>query len=226
MKKESLIMIGCLALGLVIMSQCKGGPGDGKPLFFQDGGNYVVDNNFIVKTAAPMSSNDIQQLITLDTAYAKLTKGTLILSHIADRLQLLHVNEIAQLDKIARLQQIEKIQKVLDFQKGCLQAAQIDWAQFGDLKTKLDGIFAKYKPATLDGNYSIYNNNIATAVASLDAKAVSTLNQLTIRGANEIDICGDYMGPKMYTNVLLHTQSLPFDQSRLSKINQILVQYK
>ena len=219
-------MIGCLALGLIIMSQCKGGEGDGKPLFFQENGNYVVDNNFIVKSAAPMSSADVQQLISLDTAYAQMTKGTAILTHIADKIHILRVNDIVQLDRIARIQQIDNIQRILDFQKGCLQVAQIDWAQFGDLKTKLDAILNKYKPATLDGNYSIYNNNIATSVATLDAKAVNTLNELTIRGANEIDICGEYMGPKAFTNVLLRTHGLPIDQARFSKINKVLAQYK
>lgn len=226
MKKESLIIIGCLALGLVIMSQCTNGAADGKPLFFQQDGNYVVDNNFIIKTAVPMSSEDVQQLISLDTSYAKLTKGTAILTHVIDKLQILRIGDIAQLDRVARIQQLDKIQKILDIQKGCLQVAQIDWAQFGDLKTKLDAILTKYKPATLDGNFSIYNNQIATKVASLDANVVSALNELTIRGANEIDICGDYMGPKTYVNVLHHTINNPFDQNRLSKVNQVLAKYK
>lgn len=226
MKKESLIMIGCLALGLIIMSQCKGGEGEGKPLFHQDNGNYVVDNNFIVKSAVPMSAQDIQQLITLDTAYAQMTKGVAILTHVSDRLNILHINQIQQLDKIVRLQQIDKIQKILDFQKGCLQVANIDWAQFGDLKVKLDAILTKYKPVTVDGNYSIYNNQIATSVGALDAKVIGTLNELTIRGANEIDICGDYMGPKTFTNVLLRTQGLPFDQARFGKVNKLLMQYR
>ncbi len=226
MKKQSLIIIGCLALGLVIMSQCKDGDGGGKPLFFQEDGNYVVDNNFIVKTAVPMSSADVQQLISLDTAYAKLTKGTAILTHIANKLQILRVAEIAQLDRIVRLQQIDRITRILDFQKGCLQVAQIDWAQYGDLKAKLDGIFAKYKPATLDGNYSIYNNNIATAVASLDAKSIGALSGITIRGADEADICGEYMGVKAFTKVLTHSVNSPFNVKSLAKVNQLLLQYK
>lgn len=226
MKKESLIIIGCLALGLIIMSQCKRGEGDGKPLFYQDNGNYVVDGNFVVKAASPMSAEDIQQLIALDTAYAKLTNGAAILTYVVNKWNLVRINEINRLDRLVRLQQIDRIQKILDFQHGCLQVAQIDWAQYGDLKNKLDAIFTKYKPATVDGNYAIYNNQIATSVAALDAKSVSTLNELTIRGADEINICGEYMGPKMFVNVLHHTQGIPFDQERLTKINSVLAQYK
>jgi len=224
MKKESLIIIGCLALGLAILSQCK--RGDGKPLFYQDNGNYVVDDNFIVKAAAPMSAEDIQQLITLDTAYAGRIKGTAMLTYIVNRLQIRHIDQIAQLDRVVRLQQIDKIQRILDFQKGCLHAAQIDWAQYGDLKVKLDGIFAKYKPALVDGNYSIYNNQIATSVLALDAKSISALDKLSIRGMNEIDICGEYLGPKQFSNVLHRNHGLPFEQERFNKVNALLVQYK
>ncbi len=89
---------------------------------------------------------------------------------------------------------------------------QIDWAQFGDLKARLDKILTKYNPATVQGNVSIVNNQIATSVAELRAEDISQLNALTVIGVDEINICGDYMGPNRYTRLIKSAKTIRPDE--------------
>lgn len=224
MKKESLILISCLAITLFTLSYCKSGV---KPLFYQEDGNYFVDNNFIVKTTAPMSSEDVQQLLSLnaDTSYAKLRRGNGFLLTLARVQQLVQINDIARLDKIARLTRFDRIQKILDIHRGCFELRQIDWAEFGDLKVKLDGILNKYKPALVNGNISITNNQIATSAVELKADDIAQLDKMTIAGVDEVDICGDYMGPNKYTRILKTAQTIKPDKGLEKSLNKILVAY-
>jgi hypothetical protein len=225
MKKGTLILISCLAMGLFVLTYCTSSK---KPLFYQEDGNYFVDNNFIVKATTAMSADDVSQLLALeaDTNYSKLTKGTCFLLTTARVGQILRTGHIATLTKIARLTRYEKITRILDIHRGCFEMQQIDWAQFGDLKAKLDAILNKYNPAMVDGNISITNNQIATSAVALKADDVAQLDKMTISGADEVDICADYMGPNKFTRILRTARSIKPDKTLQKSLDKILVTYQ
>jgi hypothetical protein len=127
---------------------------------------------------------------------------------------------------IARLTRWTQIQKILDINRGCFELQQIDWAKFGDLKSKLDGILNKYKPALVNGNVSITNNQIATSTVELKAEHIDELNKLSIQGADEINICGDYMGPNKYSRILYFSRSVAPNKDLANRLNTILNSYK
>jgi hypothetical protein len=225
MKKGTFILISFLALALFTLSYCTSSK---KPLFYQEDGNYFVDNNYIVKTAAAISADDVKQLIALDmdTSYAKLTQGAIHLIHTANVYRVLQTQQLLRIQDIARLTRINRIQKILDINRGCFETQQIDWLQYGDLKAKLDGILNKYNPALVNGNVSISNNQIATAVVELKAADIEQLDKLSIRGMDEIDICADLMGPNKYSRILRSAMTVKPDEKLTSGLNKILNTYK
>lgn len=224
MKKGTWILLGSLAVILFTLAYCK----SQKPLFYEDNGNYFVDNNFIIKKTAEISADDVKQLIELDAdpEIAKLTKGVCFLLTTVRVSTILRLNQLTKLDRVAQLTRYTQIQRILDINKGCFELQQIDWAQFGDLKARLDKILTKYNPATVQGNVSIVNNQIATSVAELRAEDISQLNALTVIGVDEINICGDYMGPNRYTRLIKSAKTIRPDEKLTQSLNKILTQYK
>ena len=93
MKKGTLILISGLALALFTLAYCKEAE---KLLFYQEDGNYFVDNNFVINNAKEMSADDVKQLLALeaDSNYAKLTRGTAMLIHYARVAQILRTNRL------------------------------------------------------------------------------------------------------------------------------------
>ena len=225
MKKGTLILISGLAIALFTLAYCKESK---KPLFHQEDGNYFVDNNFVINAVKEMSNDDVNQLIALenDSNYAKLTKGTCYLLTTARVTQLLRTNRLTTWNEIARLTRYDRISKILDINRGCFEVQQIDWAQFGDLKQKLDAILNKYNPALVNGNVSIVNNKIATSVVQLSDGHVDQLNKLTVAGVDEVDICADLMGPNKFTRILHTARSIKPNEDLKQKLNDILVTYQ
>jgi hypothetical protein len=226
MKKNTFLLVGTLAVMLFALAYCK----SQKPLFYQEDGNYFVDDNFVIAKTKQLSEADVKQLIALDadSGYLKLTQGRLhLLTTIRiSRIQrLTQISQIARLDQLARLTRYAQIQRILDINKGCFELQQIDWAAYGDLKVKLDNILNKYQPALVNGNVSIVNNQIATAAVQLSAGHISELNNITIQGADEINICGDYMGPNKFTRILKTVRTIRPDDKLNVSLQKILVQY-
>jgi hypothetical protein len=225
MKKGTFILISCLTIALFILSYCNKSK---KPLFYQEDGNYFVDNNFIVKTTAALAPDDIKQLMALDadSSIAKLTQGAAFLLNTSNVLHILQTGRITRIQDFARLTRWDRIQRILDINRGCFETQQIDWGKFGDLKAKLDGILEKYKPALVNGNISITNNQIATSVVELKADHISQLDKLSVLGADEVNICGDYMGPNRYTRILQVARSVTPSKELTNSLNKILNTYK
>ncbi|MFN4081849.1 MAG: hypothetical protein ACK4NS_13200 [Saprospiraceae bacterium] len=217
MKRNVLILTGAIAIALVVLSQCQKPQ---KPLFFNENGNYVVDNNFIIKEAKAMSAADVQALIELDAEYAKLTDGTRFICYVINRNQIQRIQKFQTAQTFDRLTRFDKIQKILDIHKGCFEVQHIDWAVAPDIKARFESIVSKYSPAMLEGgDISIQNNNIATSVAQLQAQDMQNLLSRTVIGANYVDICGDYMGVRAFTRWLTRLNNSRFD----SKLNKELV---
>jgi hypothetical protein len=190
MKKQSLLLSTFIVIGLVILSNCNNG---GKCLtFYQDNGNFVVSDNYLVQSAMPMAYADIQQLISLDTAYAKLTQGKCFLLTTTTKLQVLKSGQIRFLDKVTDRKYFDNSKYFVDLTVGCFEKQQIDWAQYGDLKVRLDAILTKYNPATINGNISITNNQIATSAKALKDTDIATLvsmSKISNAGIFGYDIC-------------------------------------
>lgn len=225
MKTRTLILIGCLVVTLFTLSYCNDSK---KPLFYSEDGNYFVDNNFIVKTTAAISADDVKKLMALDadTSMATLTRGAAFLINTSNVSHILQTSQILHIQQIDRLTRWQRIQRILDINRGCFEVQQIDWAKYGDLKARLDGILNKYKPALVNGNISISNNQIATSTIELKAEDISQLNKLSIMGADEINICGDYMGPNKYSRVLQVARSVTPSKELTISLNKILNSYK
>lgn len=224
MKRTVLILTGAIALALVVFSQCQKPQ---KPLFFNENGNYVVDNNFIVKEAKAMSAADVQALIELDAEFAKLTDGTRFICYVVNRNQIQRIQKFQQIQTLDRLTRLDKIQKILDIHKGCFEAQQIDWAAAPDMQQRFENIVSKYSPARLDdGDLSIQNNNIATAVAQLQPQDVQNLWSRTVIGANYVDICGDYMGVRAFTRWLMRVNRQGIDAKLQKDLTSTLQKYR
>ena len=228
MKKGTLILIGSLAIVLFTLSYCKDGE---KPLFYQEDGNYFVDNNFIVKSTTAMSDEDVNQLISLDTDtnYAKLTKGSAVIIHTAHTLHILQTAHILHLEQIAQLSHYDKLRIInhrvsLD-ERGANELGPDVWTRFGDLKSRLDAILNKYKPALVNGNVSIRNNQVATAVVELNAADIDQLNKMSVRGVDEINQCGEYMGPNQFTHIVQTVVRVKPDKALTKSLNKILSAY-
>lgn len=217
------MLVGMLAIVLLALAYCK----SQKPLFYQEGGNYFVDNNYVLTSTTKMSDEDVKQLIALDadSSFNRLTQGRSILLTTVRYTRLLRLNEIARLDRLVRLTRYTEINRILDINKGCFELQQIDWSTLGDLKSRLDKILNKYNPTLVNGNVSIANNQIATSAVELSAAHIDELNRMTVSGVDEVNICGDYMGPNKFTRILKTARTIKPDAELNKSLEKILVQY-
>jgi len=223
MKKGTLLIVGILAVVLLALSYCK----SQKPLFYQEDGNYFVDDNFVIAKTKPMSGEDVKELLALDadSNFTKMTQGKCYLLTTVNVARIQKLNQIAKLDNLARLTRYTQISKILDINKGCFELQQIDWSAFGDLKARLDKILNKYEPSLVNGNVSIVNNQIATSAVELNAEHIGQLNGITVAGADEVNICADYMGPNKFTRILKTARTVKPDKGLDDALQKILLQY-
>jgi hypothetical protein len=217
MKTQSFIFIGLIAFSLIAMSFYSQGKG-----LFMHNGNYVVQDNFVIKGTKQMAAEDIAQLIALDQEFAKKIPGNNFLTYLVTKQNLLRVNKF---DKITRLTRFQRITKFNDINRGCLETANIDWAQYGDLKQKLDGIFKKYEAKAINGTYAIYNNQVAIDFKAMSKADITSLNKLSKFGVDEVNICGDYMGVKAFNHFLTRVQKVQVNQDLLKKTSEIMNKY-
>lgn len=241
MKKESMLLVGLVVVGLIGFTAC---PSPTKVLFYQQNGNYVVDHNYILQAATKMSAADIQELVSIDKDYLDKTKGKLILTSSGAIRTFLQINQtgqvneggqIAQIGQIGQISQIGKIKTILDFGQiiniqqiwqGCFEVQNIDWNQYGDLKVRLDAVLTKYKPAYIDGNIAIQGDRLITAAVKLQETDISTISAQTIKGVDEYSICPDGVNTlKNLNNILTLYRSMPFDFNERVKFDKVLVKY-
>lgn len=215
MKTKTLLIIGVIAFGLILFSQCK----PNKMLVYNEGGNYFVDNNFLIKNVKEMSKADIDGLIALDKEYTKFG-GAGFLNYIVHTQRIQHINRIQNWDRLAKFTKLNIIHK------GCFERADIDWNSFGDIKVRLDKIVSKYKYVSLDGNIGIEANKIVIDATKLSEKDVSTLNRLSVAGIDENNICNDYMGTKAFSRVLTRTTKIAIDKNLNQQVINVIKQYQ
>ncbi|MEL1255186.1 hypothetical protein AAEO57_15455 [Flavobacterium sp. DGU38] len=215
MKAKTLLIIGVIAFGLILFSQCK----PNKMLVYNDNGNYLVDNNFLIKDVKEMSKADIEGLIALDKEYTKLG-GAGFLNYIVHTQRIQHITRIQNWDKLTKFTKLNIIHK------GCFERADIDWNSFGDIKVRLDKIVSKYKYVSLDGNIGIEANKIVISATKLSEKDVSTFNRLSVIGIDENNICNDYMGTKAFSRLLTRTTRVPVDKNLNQQVINVIKQYQ
>jgi hypothetical protein len=233
MKKESMFLLGLLVVGMIAFTAC---PAPTKVLFFQQDGNYVVDNNYIMQAATKMSATDIEELARLDYEFYDKTQGKLNLVNSGALRNLTQKSETGQYNEADKV--------IIDFFKnpnmkfdwkgwlqktwfvhGCRYENDIDWKQFGDLQIRLDAILKKYNPVLVDNHYSIQGDRIATAAAKLSATDINTLSATSIRGTDEYDYCPDLKGKLQFTTVLTTYHGLPFEMNSRIKVNELMAKY-
>jgi hypothetical protein len=215
MKTKTLLIIGVIAFGLILFSQCK----PKKMLVYNENGNYFVDNNFLIKDAKEMSRADIDGLIALDKEYTKFG-GSGFLDYIVQTQIIQHVNQIKTLTRVS------KIAKLNVIHKGCFDVIDINWNNYGDIKARLDNILSKYEYASLDGNIGIAGNKIVTKATKLSEQEISTFNKLSVVGIDENNICNDYMGTKAFSRLLMRTTRTPFDKNLNQQVINVIKQYQ
>ncbi|TGD57925.1 hypothetical protein [Flavobacterium humi] len=215
MRTKTLLLIGVIALGLVLFSQCK----PKKMLVYNEDGNFIVDNNFLIKDAKEMSRTDIESLIALDKEYTKIG-GTGFLNYIVNTQRIQHIAQIQTWDHVAKFTKLNMIHK------GCFERADIDWNSFGDIKVRLDKILSKYQFASLDGNVAITANKIVVNAAKLSEQDMATFNRLSVVGIDENNICNDYMGTKAFSRMLIRTTRTPFDENLNQQVINVIKQYQ
>lgn len=216
MKIKTISLIVSLALGVLILSQCK----PKKSLLYNETGNYLVDGNFLIQDTKEISSGDIDKLLSLNKEYADRIQGAAFLSYIV------HTQRIQFLQRIQKLDRISRIQKINFIHKGCFEKAELNWAQFGNLKDQLDLILDKYKPTLINGNVSITNNRIATRATKMSDKDISTLSSLSIYGLSDANICGDFMGINKFSRILFRVNTVTPDRDLQTRLNGIIKQYR
>lgn len=221
MRTKTLLVIGVIAFGLVLFSQCK----PKKMLVYNEDGNYIVDNNFLIKDAKEMSRTDIDGLIALDKEYAKIG-GAGFLNYIINTQRIQHVAQIQQITRIQTWDRVAKFTKLNIIHRGCFERADIDWNSFGDIKVRLDKILSKYQFASLDGNVGITANKIVVNAAKLSEKDMGTFNRLSVAGLDENNICNDYMGNRAFTRLLIRTTRTPFDENLNQQVINVIKQYQ
>ncbi|MFZ4931866.1 hypothetical protein [Chryseobacterium sp. Mn2064] len=197
MKTKTLLLIGVIVGFVIIFSQLK----PQEMSFYKDKGNYIVDNNYLIKDVKKISDEDMKTLLSLQKLH-QTSLGTNFIIYKVNRQYII---------------------------RGCLLKANIDWKKYGDLKTKVDGIIKKYGAKELGTNYySIQNNQFATNAALLSQKDIASLNKLTVRGADEYTICPPTMGRKNLTNVIMKSvkNNIAIDPKINVKLNSVLVNYK
>nr|WP_315247209.1 hypothetical protein [uncultured Flavobacterium sp.] len=215
MKTKTLLIIGVIAFGLILFSQCK----PKKMLIYNENGNYFVDNNFLIKDAKEMSRADIDGLIALDKEYTRFG-GSGFLNYIVQTQIIQHVNQIKTLTRVS------KIAKLNVIHKGCFDVIDINWNNYGDIKARLDNILSKYEYASLDGNIGIAGNKIVTKATKLPEQEISTFNKLSVVGIDENNICNDYMGTKAFSRLLMRTTRTPFDKNLNQQVINVIKQYQ
>jgi hypothetical protein len=197
MKTKTLFLIGAIVGLVIIFSQLK----PQEMSFYKEKGNYIVDNNYIIKDVKKISDEDMKNLLSL---------------------QKLHQNGLGTNFIVYKINR----QYII---RGCLIKANIDWKKYGDLRTKVDDILKKYGAKELRTDYyAIQNNQVVTNAALLSQKDIASLSKLTIRGAEEYTICPPTMGRKNLTNVIIKSikANTAIDPRINVKLNNVLVNYK
>lgn len=197
MKTKTLFLIGAIVGLVIIFSQLK----PQEIPFYKEKGNYIVDNNYMIKEVKKISDDDIKSLLLLQKRH-QASLGTNFIVYKINRQYIV---------------------------RGCLIKANIDWQKFGDLKSKVDVILKKYDAKELGTNYySIQNNQFATNAALLSQKDIASLGKLTVRGADEYTICPPTMGRKNLTNVIMKSvkNNIGIDPKINVRLNNVLVNYK
>ncbi|MGH2666803.1 hypothetical protein [Flavobacterium sp.] len=221
MKTKTLLLIGTIAFGLLLLSQCK----PKKMLVYNEDGNYIVDNNFLIKDTKEMSRTDIDGLIALDKEYEKIG-GAGFLNYIVHTQNIQHIAQIQRIAKIQAWDHLAKFTKLNIIHRGCFERADIDWNSFGDIKVRLDKILSKYKYTSLDGNIGITANKIVINAAKLSEEDMGTFNRLTVVGIDENNICNDYMGTKAFSRLLIRTTRTPFDENLNQQVINVIKKYQ
>ncbi|NIF03824.1 hypothetical protein F3J23_00045 [Chryseobacterium sp. Tr-659] len=197
MKAKTLFLIGAIVGIVIIFSQLK----PQEMSFYKEKGNYIVDNNYIIKEVKKISDDDVKTLLRLQNLHQK-TLGTNFLVYKINRQYII---------------------------RGCFMKANIDWKKYGDLKIRVDEILKKYGAKELGTDYyAIQNNQVATNAALLSQKDIAALGKLTVRGADEYTICPPTMGRKNLTNVIMKSvkNNMTIDPKINVKLNNVLVNYK
>jgi hypothetical protein len=232
MKKESMFLLGLLVVGMIAFTAC---PSPTKVLFFQQDGNYVVDNNYIMQAATKMSATDIEELVRLDNDYFNKTQGKLIFTTTGFIRALAQKGETGQVNEGGKIIDPLKNPILIDWKgllqrllihHGCLERNDIEWKQYGDLNTRFDAIIQKYNPAFLDGKVVIEGDRIVTAAAKISETDASSLSAMTIKGMDESDICNEFGGIKHLNHVLIVSWYLRPDFQLRDKLNVVLSKYQ
>lgn len=168
--------------------------------YYKENKNYVVDNNYLIKDVKKLSADDVNSLLKLQTAYG----GTLNKNYI--------VNVINKQNII----------------RGCLLKANIDWRKYGNINTKVKEILSKYSAKELSPNYySIQNNQVVTSAVALKENDLTSINRLTVIGANDVTICGEYMKVDRISRLLRITRNPRVLDPKVNvKLDQVLVNYR
>jgi len=127
MKTKTLFLIGAIVGLVIIFSQLK----PQEMSFYKEKGNYIVDNNYILKDVKRISDEDMKSLLRLQKLHQK-SLGTNFIIYKINR------------------------QYVI---RGCLMKANIDWKKYGDLRAKVEGILKKYEAKELGRDYYAIQNN-------------------------------------------------------------------
>jgi hypothetical protein len=199
----------------MIFSQCK----PKKMLVYNEDGNYIVDNNFLIKSTKEMAKADLEGLIALDKEYGKIG-GLGFIHYIVNTQRIQRINQIQNWDRLAKFNKLNLIHK------GCFERADIDWNAYGDIKVRLDRILDKYQYSTLDGNIGITANKIVVDAARLSEADMNTFNRLSVAGLDENNICNDYMGTKAFTRLLMRTNRTPFDENLNQQVLKVIRKYQ
>jgi hypothetical protein len=228
MKTKTLGIIAMITGGVFMLTQCQSDDKEGKNSTDQyviksnkgiGDGNYVVDDNYLIKSTTEISPVDMESLLALDSKYADLLKGKAFLHYIVQ------TQKIKFLTKFQELNQISRINKINFIHKGCFKKDQIDWAEFKDLKEQLDRILYKYSPELINGNVSISENQIATKAVKMDDKAISTLFDISKFGYDDVNICGDYMGVNRFSRLLNNVNNVGPNEELTARLNEIISRY-
>jgi hypothetical protein len=243
MKTKTLTLIGLMALGIFTLTQCESddavlgnkGTTDSKLLVNTSKGeagmNYVVDDNYLVRNGEKISADDIQKLLDLDLKYADLTKGRAFLHYIVDTQRIRHFIDYQRIINFQRILDFQNLDRISRFQRinvihrGCFENAQIDWKEFGDLKSQLDGILDKYSPTLINENVSITDNVIATKAIKINDRHINQFDKMSIYGIDDADICGDYMGRNRFTRVLQTTNRVVANPELTIRLEKVISQY-
>jgi hypothetical protein len=228
MKTKALGIIAMITASAFMLTQCQTEEAVGKEKKDQfviksnrgiADGNYVVDDNHLIKSTSEISPVDMERLLALDSKYADLLRGKAFLHYIVNTQQIKFLTKVRYFDKISRINKINFIHK------GCFETAQIDWNEFKDLKRQLDRILYKYSPELINGNVSISNNQIATKAVKIDDNHMSNLFDITKFGYDDANICGDYMGVNRFSRLLNKVNNVGPNEELTIRLDEIINKY-